>query len=73
MKSKNGTPIFPTPPRTGMPSGVMAREIVFNICDRMLDRPEKATRSSSMAKMGAACIASAGAGVLNGTTFSMTV
>ncbi|TNE72495.1 NAD(P)/FAD-dependent oxidoreductase [bacterium] len=73
MKSKSGTPIFPTPPRTGMPSGVMAREIAFNICDRMLGNPEKATRTASMAKMGAACIASAGAGVLDGTAVSMTV
>ena len=73
MKSKNGTPIFPTPPRTGMPSGVMAREIAFNICDRMLGKPEKAIRTASMAKMGAACIASAGAGILNGTAVSMTV
>ena len=25
MKSPNGTPIFPTPPRTGMPSGVTGK------------------------------------------------
>lgn len=73
MQSPNGTPIFPTPPRTGMPSGVMAREVAFNICDRMLDKPEKAKREASMANMGAACIASAGAGVLDGTAVSMTV
>lgn len=73
MKSPNGTPIFPTPPRTGMPSGVMAREVAFNIVDMMNGKAEKPTRTASMSKMGAACIASAGAGAFKGTAVSMTV
>lgn len=73
MKSPSGTPIFPAPPRTGMPTGVMAREIAFNIVDKINGRPEKAIRTASMAKMGAACIASAGASLINGTAASMTI
>jgi len=33
MVSTKGTPISPTPPRTGMPSGVMAREVALNVAD----------------------------------------
>ncbi|GJQ62837.1 MAG: sulfide:quinone reductase [Melioribacteraceae bacterium] len=72
-QSVNGTPISPTPPRTGMPSGVMAREVVFSIIDMMDGKADKPTREASMAKMGAACIASAGANVINGTAVSMTM
>ena len=73
MFSTNGTPIFPTPPRTGMPSGVMAREVAFSVVDMIKGKSDKPTRTASMAKMGAACIASAGAGFLNGTAASMTM
>lgn len=73
MTSPNGTPIFPTPPRTGMPSGVMARQVAYNIVDMMTGKANAPTRKASMAHMGAACIASAGASLLNGTAVSMTV
>ena len=73
MTSVKGTPIFPTPPRTGMPSGVMARQVALNIADMMTGRATTSTRKASMAHMGAACIASAGAGLVHGTAVSMTV
>jgi len=72
MFSPSGTPIFPTPPRTGMPTGVMAREIAYSIVDRINGR-DRPPRTASLAKMGAACIASAGASALRGTAVSMTV
>ncbi|MCC5813380.1 MAG: FAD-dependent oxidoreductase [Leptospira sp.] len=72
MFSPNGTPIYPTPPRTGMPSGVMGREVAYSIRD-MIRGAEKPTHSASMAKMGAACIASAGSGIFDGTAASMTL
>lgn len=71
--SPAGTPIFPTPPRTGMPSGVMARQVALNIVDMMQGRSPTPTRHASMAHMGAACVASAGAGLLTGTAVTMTV
>lgn len=73
MFSPNGTPIYPTPPRTGMPSGVMARIVTYNIVDMIKGKTDKPTRNASLAKMGAACIASAGASFFNGTAVSMTV
>lgn len=73
MKSPKGTPIFPTPPRTGMPSGVMARIIAYNIADIINGKAKEPTRTASLAKMGAACIASAGANPILGTAVSMTL
>lgn len=73
MINPNGTPIFPTPPRTGMPSGVMARQIAFNIVDMIKGKASEPKRKASLAKMGAACIASAGANFFNGTAVSMTI
>ena len=71
--SPKGTPIFPAPPRTGMPSGVMARQVAFNIVDMINGRAESPTRQASLAKMGAACIASAGSSLFNGTAVAMTL
>jgi sulfide:quinone oxidoreductase len=73
MTSPNGTPIFPTPPRTGMPSGVMARQAAYNIADMMNGKANEPIRKASLANMGAACIASAGAGFFSGTAVSMTM
>ncbi|MDX2033986.1 MAG: FAD-dependent oxidoreductase [Blastocatellia bacterium] len=71
--SVKGTPIFPTPPRTGMPSGVMAREVARNIVDMMTGKETAPKRKASLARMGAACIASAGASGLKGTAVTMTL
>ncbi len=73
MFGKNGNPIFPAVPRTGMPSGLMARKVAYNIADMMNNKADKPTRKASMAKMGAACIASAGANVFSGTAATMTM
>jgi len=73
MKSPKGTPIFPTPPRTGMPSAVMGREVAKSVVDMIRNGTDKPTRKASMATMGAACIASSGAGIFDGTAVSMTM
>lgn len=73
MTNPNGIPIFPTPPRTGMPSGVMARQVAFNITDMIEGKEKKPKRKASLANMGAACIASAGANFFKGTAVSMTM
>jgi sulfide:quinone oxidoreductase len=71
--SPNGTVIAPAPPRTGMPSGVMGRQVAFSIADMIKGKADKPKHKASMAKMGAACIASAGAGLRNGTAAAMTM
>jgi sulfide:quinone oxidoreductase len=73
MKSKNGTPITPTPPRTGMPSAMMGRAVTASIVDMMKGKSTEPTHTSSMAEMGAACVASAGKGLFSGTAAAMTV
>ncbi len=72
MQSPNGTPINPTPPRTGMPSAMMGKAVAASIRD-MINGAAEPTHTASMAEMGAACVASAGKGLLNGTAAAMTV
>lgn len=71
-KSKNGTEIFPAPPRTGMPSGITAKLVADNIIDSIKSGKESLRHKGSMGNMGAACIASAGYGLLDGSGVSIT-
>lgn len=73
MVNSKRTPIFPTPPRTGMPSGVTARVVTHNIVDMIQGKTDQPTRKASLANMGAACIASAGANFFKGTAVTMTI
>ncbi len=73
MKSPNGTPISPTPPRTGMPSGIIGKAVARSICDRILQGENVHLHEASMADMGAACVASTGKGLFNGTAAAMTM
>jgi sulfide:quinone oxidoreductase len=72
-KSTNGTLIAPSPPRTGMPSGVMGKTVAITIARRLKAGPDAPAESASMARMGAACVASAGAGLTTGTAAAMTM
>jgi len=72
-KSKNGTSISPSPPRTGMPSGITAKIVADNIIETIkhggkMDFHHK----GSLGNMGAACIASAGFGLMQGSGISIT-
>ncbi|WP_100614602.1 NAD(P)/FAD-dependent oxidoreductase [Confluentibacter citreus] len=71
-KSKNGTEIFPSPPRTGMPSGITAKLVADNIIDSIKTGRESLAHKGSMGNMGAACIASAGFGLTQGSGISIT-
>ncbi len=72
-KSSNGTVIAPSPPRTGMPSGIMGKLAATNIV-AMIEKGDAAPiRSGSMADMAAACVASAGSGLRHGSAASMTM
>ncbi len=72
-KSPNGTPINPTPPRTGMPSGIIGKAVAESVCSLIKDGDNGHIHEISMAEMGAACVASAGKGVFDGTAAAMTV
>ncbi|WOK05268.1 FAD-dependent oxidoreductase [Imperialibacter roseus] len=71
-KSKNGTDIFPSPPRTGMPSGITAKLVADNIIASVNHGKIALPHKGSMGNMGAACIASAGYGHTQGTGISIT-
>jgi len=73
MSSPNGTAINPTPPRTGMPSGIMGKTVAHSICDKILKGKDAPLHEASMAEMGAACVASAGKGLFDGTAAAMTI
>ncbi|MEJ2436726.1 MAG: FAD/NAD(P)-binding oxidoreductase [Sulfurovaceae bacterium] len=72
MSSPNGTPITPTPPRTGMPSAMMGKAVARSIVD-MINGASEPTHTACMSEMGAACVASAGKGLFTGTAAAMTV
>jgi sulfide:quinone oxidoreductase len=57
----NGTVISPAPPRTGMPSGLIGRQVARSIADMIGNGANTPTHTASMAEMGAACVALAGA------------
>ena len=71
--SPHGTVIAPSPPRTGMPSGIMGKLAATNIVAMIEDGASAQVRSGSMADMGAACVASAGSGLRHGSAASMTM
>ena len=73
MKSTNGTPINPTPPRTGMPSGIIGKAVAMSIRDMIEKGVNEPTHHASMTEMGAACVASAGKGLTDGMAASLTV
>jgi len=72
-KSANGTPITPAPPRTGMPSGIIGKTVAQSVVDMMTGKSDKPTHHASMAEMGAACVASTGKGIFDGTAVALTV
>lgn len=72
-KSPNGTIIAPSPPRTGMPSGIMGKLAILTIRDLLNNGSDTQAHSASMAKMGAACVASSGSGLLQGSAAAMTM
>lgn len=73
MKSPNGTPIFPAPPRTGMPSGVIGKIVAQNIAEQIINGHKEHHHKANMGRMGAACIVSAGYGLTKGLGATMTV
>jgi len=73
MKSPDGTLITPSPPRTGMPSGVTGKIVALNIADAINKQRTEFRHKASMGRMGAACIVSAGFGLLKGQAATMTV
>jgi sulfide:quinone oxidoreductase len=73
MASPKGTNITPAPPRTGMPAGIIGKAVAHSVCDLITKGENAELHHASMADMGAACVASTGKGIFNGTAAAMTV
>jgi sulfide:quinone oxidoreductase len=71
-QTPSGAPVAPAPPRTGMPSAMIGKAVARSVVD-MMGGADGPTHTASMAEMGAACVASAGANPFTGTAASMTV
>lgn len=71
-QAPSGAPIAPAPPRTGMPSAMIGKAVAGSIVD-MIEGAAQPTRKASLAHVGAACVASAGANPFRGTAASFTV
>lgn len=73
MKSPSGQAIFPAPPRTGMPSGVIGKIVAQNISEGIKKGTFEHKHTANMGRMGAACIVSAGYSMTKGLGATMTV
>ncbi|QGU02490.1 Pyridine nucleotide-disulfide oxidoreductase [Corynebacterium kalinowskii] len=69
----NGTLIAPAPPRTGQPSGEMGKAAALSIVERITKGPDAKLHTASMARLGSACVASAGTGLTTGSAASMVM
>jgi sulfide:quinone oxidoreductase len=67
----NGMSISAAPPRTGMVSGIIGRLCALNICD-LVERGS-CTHSERMTEMAAACIASMGDSLWNGSAGTIMI
>jgi len=71
-QSPKGTNITPAPPRTGMPSAMIGKAVARSIVS-LIKGTKEPLHTASMAEMGAACVASAGANPFRGTAAAITV
>lgn len=69
--TKNGTAITAAPPRTGMVSGIIGRIVALNIID--LIEKGRMTHTERMSEMAAACIASMGDSLWDGSAATITI
>jgi len=70
--TKSGRPLTPAPPRTGMPSAVMAHATAMNIAEWILEGKPSFRHKASMAEIASICIVSIGYG-FRGIAGSMSV
>lgn len=72
-QTPNGTNITPAPPRTGMPSGTIGKEVAMSIVDLIKKGPEAPLHRASMGVLGSACVASTGTGFRKGSAAAMVM
>jgi sulfide:quinone oxidoreductase len=70
-KTSSGMAVVATAPRTGMAAGIMGRTVALNITDQIHGHPPQ--HHESMSEMPAACIASMGKSLWNGSAASIVM
>ena len=70
-KTNAGTAVIATAPRTGMASGIMGRTAAYNIADQIAGL--EPSHHARMSEMPAACIASMGKSMWNGSAASIVM
>lgn len=68
-----GVVVAPSPPRTGMPSGMMGKAAALTIVDMIRHGGDARPHEAAMPEIAAACIASTGAHIFRSSAATMTV
>ncbi len=71
-QTPSGRPLTPAPPRTGMPSAVMAHATALNVAEWILNGKPTFSHKASMAELASICVVSIGYG-FRGIAGSMSV
>jgi sulfide:quinone oxidoreductase len=72
-QTPDGIMIAPAPPRTGQPSGAIAKAVAFSIVDMIHSNSPTPTHAAPMSQLAAACVASAGTGAFEGSAVAMVM
>ncbi|MBH0084365.1 FAD-dependent oxidoreductase [Salinibacterium sp. SWN167] len=72
-QTPDGVMIAPAPPRTGQPSGAIAKAVAFSIVDMIQSGAKTPTHTAPMNHLAAACVASAGTGAFEGSAVAMVM
>ncbi len=73
FKAPDGTLIVPSPPRTGMASGIIGHTVALSIIDMVKNGAEEPTQEASMTEFGAICITSMGKSMTRGSAALLTM
>ena len=73
FKAPDGTIIAPSPPRTGMASGIIGHTVALSIIDMVKNGAEGPTQEASMTEFGAICITSMGKWMTHGSAALLTM
>ena len=73
FKAPDGTIIAPSPPRTGMASGIIGHTVALSIIDMVKNGAEEPTQQASMTEFGAICITSMGKSMTRGSAALLTM
>lgn len=72
-RTEAGVVVAPSPPRTGMPSGMMGKMAALTIVDMIKRGTQARPHEAPMPELAAACIASTGSHLFRGSAATMTM